>query len=278
MATLVDVLNRLRTGGVTFKTLAPQPITPDAIFVGNNAVVCRCRVAEGEYAVKCYPRHHRNAKTIYGDAYREAEFAVYTLLGEVEYVDVVATPWIEGRSLDKLLCDPKTNYRQLSERFDAFALDVLRGEGAHGDIKPDNIIVSEDGSLHLIDHDAAWLPGFTHKDMEEAGTPSYSHPLREERRFDKSIDDFSIALMSTMLAALALRRESFEPYIDADNALFNPREVVAGSDSMLIAALSLFERKADHRHRAIAYALYNSDGTIPNLAELLDPTIPIRRF
>jgi serine/threonine protein kinase len=230
------------------------------------------------YALKCYPRRHRNARAIYGTAYHEAELAVCTLWGEVAYVDVVATPWIEGTTLDRLLGKPETNYGALSECFDAFALDILRKGCAHGDIKPENIVLTLEGELHLIDYDAAWLPGFEQSDMEEVGTPSFSHPGREERRFDKSIDDFSIALMSTMLAALALRRDIFEPHIDADNALFSPREVVAGSDNMLNKALSLFERKSDHRHYAIAYSLYACDGAIPNLAELLDTTIPIRRF
>lgn len=272
MITLVDVLNRLRAGDVTLRTLTPQLINPDALFVGNNAVVCRCRVAGTECALKCYAVPRRNARAIYGEAYHEAELAVYSLSGDMEYVDVVATPWIEGVSLDRLMGRVKTDYRMLSERFDAFALDILRGESAHGDIKPENIILTLDGSLRLIDYDSAWLPGFTDKDLEETGTPSFSHPMRDNRPFDKHIDDFSIALMSTMLAALKLRRELFEPHIDADSALFSPRAVVAGSDAMLNQALSLFERKADARHYTIARALYASDGAIPNLIEMLDPT------
>ena len=242
------------------------------IHVGNNAVVCRCRVAGTECALKCYAVPRRNARAIYGEAYHEAELAVYSLSGDMEYVDVVATPWIEGVSLDRLMGRAKTDYRMLSERFDAFALDILRGESAHGDIKPENIILTLDGSFRLIDYDSAWLPGFTDKDLEETGTPSFSHPMRDNRPFDKHIDDFSIALMSTMLAALKLRRELFEPHIDADSALFSPRAVVAGSDAMLNQALSLFERKADARHYTIARALYASDGAIPNLIEMLDPT------
>ena len=270
MATLFDVLNTLRAGVATFRTLTPQHITPDMIHVGNNAVVCRCRVAGTECAIKCYPRKHRNLRAIYGDALYENELAVYSLIGRVEYVDVVATPWIEGDTLDRLFGDPKTDYRALSLRFESFALDTLRGERAHGDIKPENIVVLPNGDMRLIDFDSAWLPGFVQSDMEEAGTPTFRHPSRASRRFDKHIDDFSIALIVTMLAALSYRRATFEPYIDADSSLFSPRAVVAGTDEMLNKALSLFERKADARHYAIAHALYNCDGTIPNLIDLLE--------
>jgi serine/threonine protein kinase len=147
---------------------------------------------------------------------------------------------------------------------------MLRGEWAHGDIKPENIVLTPEGDLRLIDYDSAWLPGFTQSDMEEAGTPSFSHPLREARRFDKSIDDFSIALMVTMLAALSYDRGTFAPHIDADCALFSPHAVVSGVDRLLNAALALFERKGDKKHRDIAATLYNCSGPIPTLQRLLE--------
>ncbi len=270
MATLYDVLNTLRAGVATFRTIAPQHITSENIFVGNNAVVCRCEVAGVLCALKCYPRHRNNALAIYGDALHEREMTVYSLRGRVEYVDVVATPWIEGVTLDRLFGDAKTDYHDLMTRFERFALDVLRGEWAHGDIKPENIVLTPEGDLRLIDYDSAWLPGFTQSDMEEAGTPSFSHPLREARRFDKSIDDFSIALMVTMLAALSYDRGTFAPHIDADCALFSPHAVVSGVDRLLNAALALFERKGDKKHRDIAATLYNCSGPIPTLQRLLE--------
>ena len=270
MATLFDVLNTLRAGVATFQTLTPQHITPNAIFVGNNAVVCRCRVTGTECALKCYPHKRRNSRAIYGDALYEDELVVYNLVGRLECIDVVVMPWIDGRTLDRLFGDPATNYHTLLSHFESFALDILRGERAHGDIKPENIVVQSNGEMSLIDFDSAWVPGFEQCDVVEAGTPFFSHPLREERRFDKSIDDFSIALISTMLAAMSYSSETFEPYINADSALFSPQAVVAGTDAMLNKALALFERKADARHYAIAQSLYACDGAIPNLADLLD--------
>ena len=269
MAALYDVLNALRACRATFQTLAPQPVTTDNIFVGNNAVVYRCKVSGREYALKCYPNHHRNARAIYGPALHEGEMVVCNLQGSVEYVDVVALPWIEGTTLDRLMGDADTDYCDLLMRFENFALGMLREEWAHGDIKPENVVLTPQGDMRLIDYDSAWLPGFVQSDMEEAGTPSFSHPMRESRRFDKSIDDFSIALMCTTLAALAYRRRDFEPYIEADSSLFRPRSVVAGTDALLNKALSLFERKGDTRHYAMALSLYDCQGPIPHLADLL---------
>jgi hypothetical protein len=69
---------------------------------------------------------------------------------------------------------------------------------------------------------------------------------------------------------MSYRREMFEESIDADNSLFYTRAVVSGSDMMLNKALSIFERKSDKRHYAIAITLYNCPGPIPNLLSLLE--------
>ena len=270
MATLFDVLNTLRSGVATFRTLTPRHITSDMIYVGNNAVVCRCEVAGRDCALKCYSRRRRNAHAIYGDAYFSCELLVHTIVGAAEYVDVVVLPWIEGEPMSSYFRTPGVDYRQLSLSFDRFALDILGGEGAHGDIKPENIVILPDGNMRLIDYDSAWLPGFKQSDMEEAGTPFFSHPLCNKRPFDKSIDDFSIALLSTMLAALSYSREQFEPFINADSAIYNPNDVVRGEDTLFIETLSLFERKSDAKHRAIARSLYGCGGAIDNLAQLID--------
>lgn len=240
------------------------------LYVGNNAVVCRCWVAGVEYAIKCYPRKHRNARAIYGDTLYEGELAIQNFIGAVEWVDVVVRPWVEGRTLDKFFRDPTTDYCELLENFERLAIDTLRGERAHGDIKPENIVVTPSGDMRFIDFDATWVPGFELGDIEELGTPSFSYPGRAVTHFDKSIDDFPIALITTMLAAMSYRREMFEESIDADNSLFYTRAVVSGSDMMLNKALSIFERKSDKRHYAIAIALYNCPGPIPSLLSLLE--------
>ena len=270
VATLLDLVAAFRTSNVTFKSLAPQRITHEDIFVGNHAVVCRC-VDEGSgelISLKCYPRRRRNASMIYGMAYLPDEAEIHTING-VMSVDVVATPWIEGCSLDKMFRNPKSDYLRLSHAFDSMAYGMLCAPRAHGDIKPENIIVATSGDMHLIDYDAAWVPGFTENDIEEVGTPAFSHPQRNGKSFDKGIDDFSIALISTMLASMAYRRSEFEPHLRGDNSLFSPQDVLTGDDALLKAAIATFERKRDMAHYHIARSLYGCDGRIDGLQEAL---------
>lgn len=197
MATIIDVLNALRSQVVTFRTLPPQHIATENIHVGNHAVVCRCvaRDSGEEIALKCYPRRRRNVPEIYGMAYKPNEVGVFTLNAPLEYVDAVAMPWIDGLSLEKHFHNPNSDYRALSYAFDSMARSILLSPRAHGDIKPANIIIAPSGEMHLIDFDAAWMPGFTDRDIEVVGTAAFGHPMRLGRRFDAYIDDFPIALI-----------------------------------------------------------------------------------
>lgn len=272
MATLIEVLSAFRASMVTFKTLTPQRIAPESVFVGNHAVVCRA-IMEGSgevMSLKCYPRPRRNAPAIYGDAYMHNEAGIYTLNSNCEYLDIVAEPWIDGHSLDTILRKPKCDYALLSRAFDRMAVEVLHAPRAHGDIKPENIILTPDGEMSLIDYDAAWVPGFEDGDIEEVGTPAFSHPLRLGRCFDAYIDDYPIALISVMLAALSYRRKNFEPYITDDYSLFTSSAVYLGVDRLFNEALSIFERKQDVVHYNLACLLCGCEGHIEGLADMLE--------
>lgn len=272
---MLDVLNAFSTSVVTFNTLKPQHITRENIFAGNNVVVCRCmeQTRGLEMALRCYPRRRRNASAIYGSSYLPDELNICALNSVREVIDVVAMPWVEGVSLDKLLCRPRTDYGKLSKTFDSLALRMLVSPRTHGDIKPANIIVTPRGDMHFIDYDAAWLPGFTLADAEEVGTPTFSHPQRGVDFFDKRVDDFAISLVSVMLAALAYKRDRFEPYVKNDGSLFVPKDVLDGDDALLNASLSLFERKGDMAHYHIARMLYQCDGHVDGLVEELSEAL-----
>ena len=275
MATLLDVLNAFSTSVVTFNTLKPQHITRENIFAGNNVVVCRCmeQTRGLEMALRCYPRRRRNASARYGSSYLPDELNICALNSVREVIDVVAMPWVEGVSLDKLLCRPRTDYGKLSKTFDSLALRMLVSPRTHGDIKPANIIVTPRGDMHFIDYDAAWLPGFTLADADEVGTPTFSHPQRGVDFFDKRVDDFAISLVSVMLAALACKRDRFEPYVKNDGSLFVPKDVLDGDDALLNATLSLFERKGDMAHYHIARMLYQCDGHVDGLVDALSEAL-----
>ena len=73
---------------------------------------------------------------------------------------------------------------------------------AHGDLKPDNILVREDGTLVLVDYDGMYVPAMKGQKARELGSPDFRHPLRTENDFDEHIDDFALLILTlTILIA-----------------------------------------------------------------------------
>ena len=270
MASILSIITTLRSKVIYLRTIDHVWVDCNTISVGNNAVTACCRVMgrEGNYLIKCYHRTKPNLERIYGENAYLGELGIYSIDGRMEYIDIVLLPWVEGKPLDSIIGNNCETYPTLSRAFDKMALELLESEYAHGDLKPDNIIVGDDMHLSLIDLDAMWRPEFANELSAEIGTMAYRHPKRTHNYFKKSIDDYPIALISTMLAALALDK-SLELRLDSNNTLLSPEECVYGNDATLSEIIALFERDNDMPHKQIAESLRSQSPMIYGLHKLL---------
>lgn len=257
MASVVNIINTMLSRTIYMRTLEHFWVDRNTITKGNNAVTARCKIInrEGEWRIKCYLRPKSNLKLIYGDAYYPKELGIYSIDGMMEYIDIVVLPWVEGRSLDSFIGAEDSDYVALSREFDRLALELLDADYAHGDIKPENIIVGNDMRITLIDFDAMWHPDFKVYVAEEIGTEGYRHPKRDRSHYTKTIDDYPLAIVSTMLAALAHDRKRMEQYIKLDKTIFNPELSIIGKDAALNEAMSIFHEHNDAAHYRIAEGL-----------------------
>jgi serine/threonine protein kinase len=179
--------------------------------------------------------------------------------------DVVLCDWYEGETLQRKIeeCYNKpSKMAALSQMFEEFALSLLNEEWAHGDVKPENIILSRDG-FHLIDFDAMYREGFTAEECVEIGTRQYQHPLRDRNNFGRDIDDYPIALIATVLAAMALDPSIGRGIAKSDNLLISPQLAVKGEDKMLARIEALFAECGDVRHYRIAKLLNSPILSLP---------------
>lgn len=71
-----------------------------------------------------------------------------------------------------------------------------------------------------------FLPVFAGEKSPELGTAAYQHPGRTAEDFDASIDDYSIATISTTLHALALEPGLLARYNRGEGLLLSPRKIV----------------------------------------------------
>mgnify|MGYP000989216382 CR=1 FL=1 len=240
--------------------------------IGNSAVVFRIRRDGRIRSLRCYLRRMRHLREIYGDGVLEKELYLYTSSETGVWVDAILGDWIDGATLHEAVAEAAlardtAKLRSLAESFDALAAGMVADDRAHGDLKPENIIVGDDGTLCPIDFDASYLPAFAGEISPELGTAAYQHPARTAADFDERIDDYPAALISTALHALAEDPTLWDRYGSSDGLLYTPQRIA--SDPAYRETLALFEKRGMAVQYRIAQLLTAPTLRLFGLAELL---------
>ena len=181
---------------------------------GNFAVVFKMKdERDGKlYAVRCFHRDQEGRSESYRLIEEELKDVESPYLVSFRYMDkelfvdssqtdetefpILLMDWVEGITLDKYLrenLDDQYALEMLAYRFSQLAQWLIPQPFAHGDLKPDNILVREDGTLVLVDYDGMYVPAMKGQKARELGSPDFRHPLRTEEDFDEHIDDFPLA-------------------------------------------------------------------------------------
>lgn len=254
---------------------------------GNNAVVFNVDSPAGAAMLKCYTRPGVPRPEVYdylgshpdpllcGARLLPREMYVYDALGGGAWHDIVAGPWVEGNTLSLEIRraareEDTARLRRLAEEFIRFAAELLSREWAHGDLKPDNIIVTPGGSMVLVDCDAMFIPGSEAPPTVEIGTPGFQHPLRDGDTYGKHVDDYPAALIAASLCALAHAPSMYGRWNRSDNILFHPQQIVDGDCPAYDETLRLLARRGDNRACALALLLKSPKPEIPGLRDYFD--------
>ena len=209
---------------------------------GNFAVVFKMKDEQtGKlYAVKCFLKDQPNRAESYRMIADELEYVSSTFLTKFKYLDkelfvdssntddtefpVLLMDWVDGVNLDQYLrqhLGDQYALRMLAYQFSKLAMWLMPQPFAHGDIKPDNIMVRNDGSLVLIDYDGMYVPAMAGQKARELGSPDFRHPSRTEDVFNEHIDDFSLASMLLSLRTIANDPSLLDKYGASDRLLFS---------------------------------------------------------
>lgn len=239
--------------------------------VGNAAVVFRIRHEGRIRALRCYFRPMRHLESCYGEALLREELFLYETPTTGRWVDVVLTDWVKGVPLQEAIGEAATaadcdRLAQLSNAFDKLAAELLADDWAHGDLKPDNLIIDAEGVLHPIDFDARFLPAMRGMRAVELGTAAYQHPNRTAAWFDERLDDYPAALISTALYALSVDPSLYTRFGGRDGLLFDPSKIAC--DEAYREVMTLFARRGEVLRYRIGEALTGLSYRQPQLIDL----------
>ena len=226
-----------------------RPVTDDngnpVMTSGNFAVVFKMRDGKNDklYAVKCFLKDQPNRAENYRMIAEELEFVSSSFLTKFQYLDnelfvdaahadgeefpVLLMDWVEGTNLDQYIRQHLHDsylLHLLAYQFSRLAMWLMPQPFAHGDLKPDNIMVREDGTLVLIDYDGMFVPAMKGQNAREMGSPDFRHPARTEDTFNEHIDDFSLASILLSLRVIAEEPALLEKYGAADRLLFSEKD------------------------------------------------------
>ena len=207
------------------------------------------------YALKCFTDEQEGRAEAYRQIADELEFVDSSYITSVKYLDkeifvdssceedefpVLLMDWIDGETMESYIAENyQDNYAMamLCYRFCKMAAWLRSQPFAHGDIKPDNIMVRPNGNLTLVDYDGMFVPAMKGQKSPTIGTKDFSHPLRTVDDFNETIDDFALASIALSLKAISLRSSLLDEYGGADRLLFSVEDYRDLSKSKVLATL-----------------------------------------
>ena len=207
------------------------------------------------YALKCFTEEQEGRAEAYRQIAEELEFVYSPYITSVKYLEkelfvdsncedeefpVLLMDWIEGETMETYIAANYTDTHAMSMlcyRFCKMAAWLRSQSFAHGDIKPDNIMVRPDGTLTLVDYDGMFVPAMKGQKSPTVGTKDFSHPLRTIDDFDETIDDFALASIALSLKAISLNPSQLQTYGASDRLLFSAADYLDLSKSKTMTAL-----------------------------------------
>lgn len=261
---------------------------------GNFAVVFKMKDENSSkyYAVKCFTKEQEGRAEAYREIAKELKDVSSPYLVSIRYLEkelfvdtdqttetefpILLMDWVEGKTLDKYLrenIDDKYALEMLAYRFSQLAQWLIPQPFAHGDLKPDNIIAREDGTLVLVDYDGMYVPAMKGQKARELGSPDFRHPQRTENDFDEHIDDFPAISILLSLKVISLNSFFLEKYGATDRLLLSEKNYCEISQCNLLKELY----PSDDTELGILLSLFNLAIAKSNLSDVSIKLLSISR-
>ncbi len=206
------------------------------VISGGFALTYTISTDTSKYAVRCFHKQSnelekryeaitKKIKSLNSSYFVDFEFQSNGIVIGGNLYPIVKMIWAKGMTLGEFLSQNYKNQKQLRQlqiSFRRLSVFLETNNMAHGDIAPDNIMVSNDGnSIQLIDYDGMYVEDLKYYGSSELGNRNFQHPKRTESIFNKTLDRFSFILLDTVIEILIYNPKIWETTnSDANGIIF----------------------------------------------------------
>lgn len=251
----------LRNASVVTDALGlPRPI------LGGFASVYHLQTPARNFAVRCFLHRIPDQQTRYAlisdflsrmslDCIVSFHYIERGIKIRGSWFPVLKMEWVEGDTLDRYIeknLDNPKRLEDLTAKFETMCCDLKSSGIAHGDLQHGNILVTSDGQLRIVDYDGMFVPTMQGLLCTEQGHRNYQHPRRSTIQFNRSLDDFSILVISLSLSMLT-RDPTLYAKLNADDSLL--LKSLDFAESQNSSAFELLESHADQEVGRLARLL-----------------------
>jgi len=293
-----NIQNRLFSQSFQY---VPSPSDTNELYFcsGNFSVVFRVKDNNGKhFALKCFTIEKKDrlsryqAISTYLDQYQSDYFVAYEYLEKELFVTSISAgdkdfpilkmEWVHGNTLAIALNEACNNHdidflKNICEEWDNLCIFLLDNSIAHGDLKHDNIVVTDNNKLVLIDYDGMFVPALKNMDANEIGSSAYQHPKRNHSIFNKDMDHFSILVIKLSLHALKHNPALFKQYHTGENIIFSKKDFDNFENSPLVGEI----KKLNHPYlnkllQDLKQSCSSENITISNIHQILESSEKIK--
>lgn len=263
---------------------------------GNFAVVFKMQNQQtgAEYALKCFTQDQEGRAEAYRQIMAELRYVDSPYFIDLEYIEeavwagdfdcafpAVLMPWVDGEPLDqhirRLVSEEPERLQLVAYKFSVMASWLLNQPFAHGDLKPGNILVRQDGSMVLVDYDGLYVPSMRGMTSREVGMPAFRHPNRVNMAFDEYIDDFALATINLSLYLIALKPSLLQTHGAKDRLLFSDDDYRNIAASRIIGEISQLSYDAQLQRLYALFLIALSEGSLQRCENRLMLLAPPRQ-
>ncbi len=176
------------------------------VMVGNKKYALRCFHRESRDLERRYQAIAARVKQLASPYFLPFEFIPNGIRIQGSTFPIVKMEWANGTTLAEFLAAEyhnSTALKKLRSALGSLAEFLEQNTIAHGDIQPENIMVSHDGStVQLIDYDGMYVEALKGSQAAELGQINFQHPKRSQADFNHHLDRFSFIVLDVALQAL----------------------------------------------------------------------------